>query len=548
MPCRTAVWFTLALLAPLFVAPPASAQSPPTLDALLAAPVTAGTDALLVRHAQDPRVPRRWLEHLRHDDPVVRATTARALTVTGVVASIGRLRVALAAETDQRAAAEQALGLLILGDGAHDGYALGKLATADTSSFERGLLVVAASRPDTFQRQLAALRIGRADRAIPLVPALTRLSALGHEAVVRAVEADALAAGDRHVTDSVVMAAVERDLVLQPGTLRHAMGVRALRNTLAEYVAARHQRPGTPRDSGGYAFLADEEWATADVGQEADRLVVRELVRRWVGRAPDPTTLEQVRRVSQDGLLWSARLLDVLTGEERRALRKHLDVPPQVFGRLTPQGEPGRPVGHPVVLLAALPPGLILSLRDVTGCSATEKHDRFAEIAYGADGRARSVSLSTGAFRASLPDGCEAMLDAMTLLAYETLGSAYPGTRVAMVRLDEDFANCQREAAAAFLDTATLSGDDATSPSRLTNVQPVYPEVAVNKRDQGTVQLELELTSAGCVSSARVTGTVSPQLDAAALQAASRWLFQPFRHGERSAGVRVRTTAHFWLQ
>lgn len=90
----------------------AHAQPALALETLLGGALTAGTEALLVRHAKDTRVPMRWLGNLRHDDPLVRATAA------------------------------------------HDAYALTRLANADDASLARGLVIVTALRPDSLATHL----------------------------------------------------------------------------------------------------------------------------------------------------------------------------------------------------------------------------------------------------------------------------------------------------------------------------------------------------------------------------------------------------------
>jgi TonB family protein len=547
---RLRVLAVACLGALLLTAPSPAAEQPALeLEPLLAAPVTAGSEALLVRFARDPRVPMRWLGHLRHDDPLVRAVAARALAVTGVQAAIGRLRVALAAESDPGAAVEQALGLLLLGDGAHDAYALGRLAQADDAAIERGLLILASVRPRTLPSQLTALGTAHAHRPLPVGAALARLDATRHQDVFKAYETAVTAAGDATAVETLLRVALARDVVLDEATLALALSGRTTPSrltTLAEYVAVRHSRPGAPRDDTDYGALVDKDWPVAQAARD-DAVVLAELVRRWAIPRHTPMPDLPLRRVSAYAHAWSTRLMRVLTAAEQESLREHLKSHERAFGQNGPRSEPGRPVWHPVALLSALPHGLVGNLRAATGCTAEDRHERVVEVTYRPDGRASAASIPTGARRMQLPPGCETMAETMALLAYEPTGPAHPGTRLLFTRLDDAFAQCHDLRPVV---RGELPGDDAelTPPELQKAGGLTYPEKAVDRRDRGVVQMELHLTTTGCVAGGWVTGPVTLQLDAAAMKAASRWHFTPARRGQRGVPARVFMAAHFWLQ
>jgi TonB family protein len=528
---------------------PTSAQPALELEPLLAAPVTAGTEALLVRFAKDARVPMRWLGHLRHDDPLVRAVAARALAVTGVQAAIGRLRVALAAETDPGAAVEQALGLLLLGDGAHDAYALGRLAQADDAAIERGLLILASVRPRTLPSQLTALGTAHAHRPLPVGAALARLDATGHTDVFKDYETAVTAAGDTTAVETLLRVALTRDVVLDEATLALALSGRTTASrltALAEYVAVRHSRPGAPRDDTDYGALVEKDWPAAQAGSD-DAVALAELVRRWAVPRHAPMSDLPFRGLSAHAHVWSTHLMRVLTDAEQESLREHLKVHERAFGRSGPRSEPGRPVWHPVALLSALPHGLVGNLRTAAGCTAGDHHERVLEVTYRPDGRASAARVPTGASRMQLPPGCETMAETMALLAYEPTGPAYPGTRLLFTRLDDAFAQCHDLRPVV---RGELPSDDAeVAPPGLQEAGGLsYPQTAVDRRDRGAVQIELHLTTTGCVAGGWVIGPVTLQLDAAAMKAASRWRFTPARRGQRGVPARVTMPVHFWLQ
>jgi protein TonB len=86
--------------------------------------------------------------------------------------------------------------------------------------------------------------------------------------------------------------------------------------------------------------------------------------------------------------------------------------------------------------------------------------------------------------------------------------------------------------------TGTGAVMDFDSPPRvIKQVKPQYPQDAFVKKIEGTVLIEALIDSQGRVSRARVIQSV-PQLDAAALQAAYGWLFQPaVKHGRPVATI-----------
>jgi protein TonB len=86
--------------------------------------------------------------------------------------------------------------------------------------------------------------------------------------------------------------------------------------------------------------------------------------------------------------------------------------------------------------------------------------------------------------------------------------------------------------------TGTGAVMDFDSPPRvIKQVKPQYPQDAFVKKIEGTVLIEALIDSQGRVARARVIQSV-PQLDAAALQAAYGWMFQPaVKHGRPVATI-----------
>jgi len=72
-------------------------------------------------------------------------------------------------------------------------------------------------------------------------------------------------------------------------------------------------------------------------------------------------------------------------------------------------------------------------------------------------------------------------------------------------------------------------GGAVTAPRVLFEVKPAYTSNALRLRIQGTVVLEFVVTPEGRPSRMRVTRSLDPELDQQAMDAASRWRFNPGR-------------------
>jgi TonB family protein len=72
-------------------------------------------------------------------------------------------------------------------------------------------------------------------------------------------------------------------------------------------------------------------------------------------------------------------------------------------------------------------------------------------------------------------------------------------------------------------------GPDARiqQPKKTRHVPPVYPQSAIDQRRQGVVLIDSMITATGCIARARVTRSVDPRLDWAALSAVTNWRFSP---------------------
>lgn len=535
--CRPLAW----LIATLLCTGLAAAQSTRDLEKLLEAPVTAGTEALLVRHASDERVPLRWLANLRHADPLVRVTAARALAATGVRTALGPLREALGAETDSEARVEQALALVMLGQGADDATAL--QALAGTGGLERGLLVVAAARPDTFVSLVAQLeKAGE----LPLRPAVGRLLLTATKAQ-RSAFVEAAAERGGPLLGALLLAAASHSQDVPADGLAKAATDRTLADALLQFVASRYERPGVAMPS--HTPLKLE--VSAESGEASDwtppQRVSRELTRRWMGLASAVDLTKDIGALPNESGGGTTALLSPLSADERQAFLRRFEHRRAQFetdmehGRVNPAADRDN---TPASVLTTLPRGLHAAIVEATRCRAKDKDDRIAEVSYRPDGRPRQVRFADDVKPSS---ACQAAAEAMLMLHRESIGHDPVRPHLLLVRLDEQQAACQ-----AASPRPTPPDDDMTgsfdAPRKTRDVKPNYPMSMQRQRVQGVVIIDMIISDEGCVASARVLRSVAPTLDLAALQAASRWTYAPLQHGDHTHATVMTVTVNFLLQ
>jgi TonB family protein len=91
-------------------------------------------------------------------------------------------------------------------------------------------------------------------------------------------------------------------------------------------------------------------------------------------------------------------------------------------------------------------------------------------------------------------------------------------------------------------------GGNVTTPRVITQVKPKYTEDALVHRIQGTVVLEMIVTKDGTPASINVTQSLDVGLDAAAMDAAKHWRFEPGRLAGTPVDVLVTLMLDFRIQ
>lgn len=171
--------------AALIAAAAFAAAQPADVDGLLALKPSPGVEALLLAHATDGRVGRRWIDLLTHDAAGIRLSAARALGATNVKGASGALLQALSRERDGTVVGEmlQAIAIVAPDDDVVQVHAhLDRIGDARAAALLDGL---AAARPALIARHLlsAAPLRSRPEWVRPVYARLVRTSPASGDAV-----------------------------------------------------------------------------------------------------------------------------------------------------------------------------------------------------------------------------------------------------------------------------------------------------------------------------------------------------------------------------
>lgn len=96
--------------------------------------------------------------------------------------------------------------------------------------------------------------------------------------------------------------------------------------------------------------------------------------------------------------------------------------------------------------------------------------------------------------------------------------------------------------------TAICRGIKITPPRKTRDVRPVYPPIARSAGIQGTVVVEAMVDASGKVTDAKVTRSVYPLLDQAALDALAQSEFAPARCGDVAVPMVITVTQQFTVK
>ncbi len=98
------------------------------------------------------------------------------------------------------------------------------------------------------------------------------------------------------------------------------------------------------------------------------------------------------------------------------------------------------------------------------------------------------------------------------------------------------------------LAAAGVEASDFTPPKRTQGASPPYPEVAARDSAQGSVLMDCLISDTGAVRACRLTHSVHPAIDRAAMRAIERWRYEPARVSDQPKSVVVQFMMVFRLQ
>ena len=91
-------------------------------------------------------------------------------------------------------------------------------------------------------------------------------------------------------------------------------------------------------------------------------------------------------------------------------------------------------------------------------------------------------------------------------------------------------------------------GGNVTAPVLLDHIRPRYTADALQRRIQGSVELEVVVMADGTPSNIRVVSPLDPGLDHEAIEAVRRWRFAPGRHAGMAVNVLVTVILDFTIR
>jgi protein TonB len=205
-------------------------------------------------------------------------------------------------------------------------------------------------------------------------------------------------------------------------------------------------------------------------------------------------------------------------------------------------------------MVSGLPRGFVKDLFEVEGCGwgRLARNFGFASLQFRSDGLPRNVSMLLMPFGVA----CRRAAQSLFLMALAPGGEYIPRDRaiVYAASMDPEEMSCNEGSE---LDWVPGNDDKPTvmrvrakvsRPKLKRKIKPVYPEAARRSLEQGISIYEAIVTSTGCIRELRlVKSSSSLLLDVAAMQAVSRWRYEPATLDGRPVNVYLTVTVTFNL-
>ena len=522
---------------------------------VLERPLSPGTVALLLPHANEAAVQQRWTQALQDARPEVRAAASRVANVSAATSLVPALFDALEGETERWAALEEVRAIAALAGPAADSRLIAA-ARGNAGLAWPVALGLARARGAAARVHLEVLRAAGLDGAE--VVEFFRLMGQTDPSSIGALGSAAIRDGDASAWAAVLWTA--REAGLEPGTPILAASLTSSAPRLREATYWHLLlKPDEARPAAMTSALGASPEAMGEGGTLSSRFAL-ELLRRRAGQPPDhgPEWVELLADASApEGVPAEIRrgdILELLDVDEKAALRRSRGLKegsPLELAWLGPgPGSESRvetrdPPPPSMRLAGDYPPGFVASLVTATGCRAPEAALAAGAVEYGRDGRPKAIQVLT-------PQApCPELVKTLIMSAISPARAGAGNTVLLVIPLAPDVLTCLADAASespsgpAGVDAARAGGR-VEEPRKIHNVAPVYPDRARKARVQGTVVLETVLSTAGCVEQIRILQGV-PLLDLAAFAAVSRWRYTPTLLDGRPVPVIMTVTVNFKL-
>ncbi|HEV8393969.1 MAG TPA: TonB family protein [Vicinamibacterales bacterium] len=547
----------VAALALVFGARP-FAQASSAADDILARPISPGTIALLVEHANVPAVQVRLGAALRHASPDVRAAAARVLFVTGARGMVAPMTLALAAETSEDAAVEQTRFLAYFGAPDARATVLASWPRLGPRLALRSAVVLAAVEgPQALDHIPTLLSAGV--RKAELVD-LIRSAARGERDPIERLLLDAVRAADATLGETALRAAGRTPAVPLNGSALDAVLAadqpESLRIAAAWYLVRAWDgaQPITPTAAPRAINVLSARLAAAEQAKEPTHALffARELLSRASGARParggvlnevlltaDSTVQELVRGNLALKVLSTDEIDRIVRRRGFASNRKRLasGAPPRIAELQAADGYPR---------------GFATGVFDAAGCTPSqESSPRSDGVAGGVvtlreQGRVERVSLMRS--RIAQP-GCQVAVRVLLENFVEATGAVLRQgeERAVLIPFDASYFACQ-DAAEPAMPVDEDAAPNVTKPRKTRNVPPRYPQSAIDDKVQGTVVIDATITSKGCISTARVLHGMDPRLDWAGIEAVLQWRYEAAHLNGAPLPVIMTMTAAFTLE
>jgi TonB family protein len=527
-------------------APPAD----PPVEAL-ARPISPGSVALLLPYGNQPAVVERLKQALAGARPEVRAVAARMAFTTRHQALAPALTAALEREQSPVAGAEIVRALTLIRGAAADAAIRAALPRFDSRAARAWTDTLVRVRPADLWPQLADL------------PNATALGQPLFDHAVAQPEAASAAFANLRATPGLQPALVAILVQAQ----------RALKLPPWPIVAAGLDTPGPPRQAAAMLLFSvqvnDRELppeaasVLRDLPASADLAwmpVWAELVRRRVEPTTPPRPLvEQIAKIDAATFptdLRSDSVTAYFDKAEVAAFRRVVGPgwaapePPKVVvpapvkraatGEALAANEPPKVVTR---LARAMSVDLLRDLVTLLKCSPAPGQVARIDVQYKPTGQVRSVSRLVDG-----PSGCLRLASIVAALevapGHERVGDDRVDRLIVGLRPSD--LTCERYPPALEA-LPSRPGAHLTVPKKTRDVAPVYPDEALQKRIQGVVVVEADITTSGCIAEATVLRSV-PGLDDAAVAAVSVWEYETARLDGKKVPVIMTVTVNFTLQ